>query len=126
MPDKNFKLKRGQIVSLQYEGREFEVIVIDPNGLGKNQPSIGFGFRLMEKHGGLPQPTLSKWVTKESYLEGDSNSGKKSIKTPSDNTFEVIQIVGLDNNEYNVLEVSEWVSLAADVLKKPGKIKKST
>jgi hypothetical protein len=81
---------------------------------------------MMEKYGGLPQPTLSKWVTEESELQGDSNIIQKSIKLPSGNSFRVIQIAGSDNNEYFVLEVSEWVALAADVLKNPGKIQKST
>ena len=34
--------------------------------------------------------------------------------------------MGLDNNEYSVLEISDWVALAADVLKKPGKVRKPT
>ena len=39
-------LKRGSLTKLTYEGREFEAIVIDPDGLGKGQPSVGFGFRM--------------------------------------------------------------------------------
>ena len=68
-------VKKGQIIPIFYENREFEVIVIDPDGLGKNQPSIGFGFRLMEKYAGLPEQTLSNWLTKESGFEGDPNNG---------------------------------------------------
>lgn len=126
MSDKKFSVKRGQIIPLHYEGREFEVIVIDPSGLGKNQPSIGFGFGMMEKYGGLPQPTLSKWLTEKSSLEGDSNNEENLLKLPSGNNFRVIQIKVEDGNEYKILEVSEWVALAADVLKKPGKIRKAT
>ena len=118
------KIKKGQLITLNYEGREFEVIVIDPNGLGKNQPSVGFGFRLMEKYGGIPQQTLTNWATEESGFEGDPNNVQKSLKLPSDKVFRVTQITGSDNNEYSVLEVSEWVALAADVLKKPGKVRK--
>ena len=67
MADKNDnKIKKGQIITLNYEGREFKVIVIDPNGLGKNQPSVGFGLQLMAKYGGIPVQTLSDWVTEES------------------------------------------------------------
>ena len=125
MADKNDnKIKKGQLITLNYEGREFEVIVIDPNGLGKNQPSVGFGFRLMEKYGGIPQQTLTNWATEESGFEGDPNNVQKSLKLPSDKVFRVTQITGSDNNEYSVLEVSEWVALAADVLKKPGKVRK--
>ena len=126
MPHKGFNVKRGQIVSLQYESREFEVIVIDPNGLGENQPSIGFGFRMIEKHAGLPEQTLSNWVTEESGIQVDPNTAQKSLKTPSGNTYKLTQMLGLDNKPYYVLEVSEWVSLAADVLKKSGKVRKPT
>ncbi len=125
MADKNDnKIKKGQLITLNYEGREFEVIVIDPNGLGKNQPSVGFGFRPMERYGGIPQQTLTNWVTEESGFEGDPNNAQKFLKLPSDKVFRVTQITGSDNNEYSVLEVSEWVALAADVLKKPGKVRK--
>lgn len=110
----------GSLVTLNYQGREFEVVVIDPNGLGKNQPSIGFGLTMMERHGGLPQATSSQWF--KSYPNNES----KYLQVPSGKTFGVIQIKGLDNNEYLVLEVSEWVALVADVLKKPGKVRKST
>ena len=48
------------------------------------------------------------------------------MKLPSGNTFRVSAITGLDNNEYLVLEVSEWVAVAADVLKTPKKVKKPT
>lgn len=108
-------IRKGQLITLSFEGREFEVIVIDPNGLGKNQPSVGFGFRMMEKYAGLPEPTLSQW------LEGDSNNEVLELKPPSSNAFKVIQI-----NEYVVVEASDWVALTIDVLKKPGKVRKST
>ena len=122
-------VKKGQVITLDFEGREFKIIVIDPNGLGRNQPSVGFGFRMMERHGGLPQGTTSGWVTKESVLEGDRANQIKSLKLPSGKVFRVIDVIGLeDNNEYSVLEVSDWVALAADVLKQSGKsqVKKST
>jgi hypothetical protein len=122
------KVKKGQLVKLEFESREFEAIVIDPDGLGRNQPSIGFGFRMMERHGGLPQGTTSNWVTKESTLEGDCTNRFKSLKLPSGKSFRVIVITGEDNNEYSVIEVSEWVAIAADVIKQTGKnqVKKST
>jgi hypothetical protein len=81
--------------------------------LGHNQPSIGFGFRMMERYGGLPQGTTSNWVTKESALEGDCANRFKLLKLPSGKSFRVIVIVGEDNNEYSVIEVNEkgfrWV-----------------
>ena len=36
------------------------------------------------------------------------------------------KILGSDNSEYLVVEASDWVALAIDVLKKPGKLGKST
>ena len=41
-------IKKGQIVTVKYEDRDFEIVVIDPDGLGVGHPSIGFGFRMME------------------------------------------------------------------------------
>lgn len=113
-------IRKGQLITLFFEEREFEVIVIDPNGLGKNQPSLGFGLGMMERHGGLPQSTSSQWV------EGHPNTDTKSLRLPSGNTYRVIQILGEDENEYLVVEVSDWVAIAVDVNKKPGKVRKST
>jgi len=120
------KVKKGQIITLSYESRDFDVIVIDPNGLGRNQPSIGFGLRMMSKHGGIPEQTLSDWVTIESGFEGDRLNEFKVLKVPSGKAFKVTDIIGLDNNPYIVLEVSEWVLVAADVLKTPGRVGKPT
>ncbi len=111
------KFKKGQLITIEFEGREFRVIVIDLNGLGKDQPSLGFGFNMMENHAKLPQSTTTNWLT-----EGDPSTQDKSLKVPSGNTYKVTQITGEDGNEYSVLEVSEWVSLAADVIKKKGRI----
>lgn len=126
MKKDDFSPKKGQIINLEYENREFEVIVIDPDGLGKGQPSIGFNFGLMEKYGGLSQSTLTDWVTKESVFEGHRNNETKLLKLPSGNTFRVTEIIGSDNNKNYVLEVSDWVALVVDVLDKPGKVRKPT
>jgi hypothetical protein len=69
----------------------------------------------------LPQGATSNWVTKESTLEGDCTNRFKSLKLPSGKSFRVIVITGEDNNEYSVIEVSEWVAIAADVIKQTGK-----
>lgn len=113
-------IKRGQLIKLNFEGREFEAIVIDPNGLGKNQPSVGFGFGMMERYGGLPISTSDNW------LEGLPNTSNECLKLPSGNRYRVSRILGLDNNLYVVVEVSDWVAIAVDVNKKPGKVRKST
>jgi hypothetical protein len=112
--------KRGQLITLPFEGRVFEAIVIDPNGLGRNQPSIGFGFGMMERYGGLPTSTSENW------LEGLPNTSSECLELPSGNTYRVSRILGLDNNLYVVVEVSDWVAVAVDVNKKPGKVRKST
>ncbi len=74
----------------------------------------------MEKYGGLPNQTISQW------FEGDSNNDDQRLRVPSGNTYRVTQIIGLDKNEYYVLEISDWVALAGDVLKKPGKVRQAT
>ena len=74
---------------------------------------------MMERYGGLPSSTSGNWLE-----DGVPNMGQKSLKTPSGNLYRVSQITGLDNNEYFVLEVSDWVDLAADVVKKKGKLGK--
>ena len=114
------EIKSGTLVDLTFEGREFKVIVIDPNGLGRGKPSIGFGFGMMEDYGGLPTSTSDNW------LEGLPNTPNECLKTPSGNTYRVSRILGEDNNEYVVVEVSDWVSIAVDINKKPGKVRKST
>lgn len=85
------RAKRGQLIELPYEGKVFDVIVIDPDGLGKNQPSVGFGFNMMERHGGLPNSTSDNW------LEGVPNASDECLKVPSGNRFRVSRIWGEDN-----------------------------
>ena len=111
-------IKKGQRITLSYESREFEVIVIDPNGLGREQPSVGFGFNMMDKYAGVPQSTLSTWVI--------GNPGDHWLKLPSGKTFRVIEIVSItDNNSYSVIEASDWFELCFDLLEKPGKTTQS-
>ena len=56
-------------------------------------------------------------------FEGHRKNDKKSWKLPSGKDFRVIGKI-IDNNNYLVLEVSDWVPVSADVLKKPVKVKK--
>lgn len=110
-------LKKGHFTKIPYEGREFEVIVIDPNGLGVDQPSVGLGFRMADRYAGIPQPTLSGWV-----IEKD---GDKYLKPPSAKEFRVIDILASDGNTYSVIEASDLFSLAVDLLVNPGKTGKA-
>ena len=106
-------IERGQRITLAFEGREFDVIVIDPNGLGEQQPTVGFGFRMMEKYAGVPESTLRSWVRE---INGESN-----LELPSGRTLRVREILGSDNNQYNVIEATDWFELVVDLLVNPGK-----
>jgi hypothetical protein len=110
------EFKSGQRTNLPYEGREFDVVVIDPHGLGQGQPSLGFGFKMMEKNAGVPQSTLSTWVYRE--------NGKNFLKLPSGKLFRYIEIIGVDNKPYSVVEASDWFAFAIDILVNPGKVGK--
>jgi hypothetical protein len=106
-------MKSGDRITLVYEGKEFDVIVIDPNGLGDDQPSVGFGFRMAEKYMGIPQSTLTDWAT-----GSEDNTG---LKLPSGKTLRVTDITGGDGNFYRVIEASDWFSAAVDLLVNPGR-----
>ena len=110
--------KAGDRLIVTYADRDFEVIIIDPDGLGKGQPSFGFGFRMAEKYIGIDNTTLSRRV-----LQIDDD---RRLKNPSGKTFRVLQINGADGNEYSVIEVGDWFALSADVLVSPGKTRKAT
>jgi hypothetical protein len=76
--------RANQIVPLRYKRREIKSIIIDPNGLGPDKPSIGMGFRGMDRQIGISRQTLSDRVSEieeEKYLELSSGS-----------TFRVMQI----------------------------------
>ena len=112
-------IKVGQVATVKYEDRDFEIVVIDPNGLGVGHPTIGFGLRMMERYSGVAHNTLSLW------LKTDSD-GSCYISAPSSEQYKLFRVVSTEGNEYAVLEVSDWVSLAVDLVKKPGKLKKPT
>lgn len=46
---------------------------------------------------------------------------EKSLKLPSGKLFRYIEISGEDGKSYNVIEASDWFSLAIDLLINPGK-----
>ncbi len=103
----------GSLTKVAYEGREFEVIVIDPNGLGPGQPSVGFGYRMAERNAGVPESTLRSWVR--------DRSGFQELELPSGKLFRVRDITGSDGNEYKVVEASDWFAIAIDLLVNPGR-----
>ena len=112
--------KRGDLITVVYEGREFDVIVIDPDGLGPGLPLVGMGMGMATRYIGIPQPTLTRWV------RVSSKDGLEVLETPSGKVFRVMQICGSDNNEYKVIEVSDWFDLSLDTLLNPGKTRKPT
>jgi len=109
-------IKRGDLVTLSFEGREFQVVVIDPDGLGKDQPTVGFGFRMMERYAGISQSTLTDWVT--------GQQPDRYLKLPSGKALRVTDITGSDGNEYAVIEATDWFELAVDLLVNPGRTAK--
>ncbi len=116
--EKRDSVEAGQIIWVPYLSRNIQAIVIDPNGLGTGQPQIGFWFRAIDKYIGIPTNTLSDWAIEK--------EGFDVLKLPSGRTFRVIEIVGNDGNSYKVVEASDWVALAADLIKHPGKTRKNT
>lgn len=111
-------IESGQALTVKYEKRDFELVVIDPNGVGIGQPTIGFGLRMMGRHSGLTHDRLSRWMEKDL-------DGLEYIKVPSSKKYVLHRILSPDGNEYAVLEIADWVDLASDVIKHPGKLQKS-
>jgi hypothetical protein len=110
-------VKSGDRITLSFEGRDFDVIVIDPNGLGEGQPSVGFGYQMMDKYAGIPASTLSTWAFE--------NDDVTYLKLPSGKTLRVFDIPGEDRNNYKVIEASDWADLCFDILENPGRTSKS-
>ena len=111
-------IKRGDLITVVYENKEFEAVVIDPDGLGPGLPTVGFGFNMAARYIGIPQQTLTNRVTQ---IEG-----VKWLKTPGGKAFRVTQILAEDNNTYTVVEASDWFDLSLDMLLNPGKTRKPT
>jgi hypothetical protein len=115
-------LEAGQIIPLKFKDREFRAIIIDPHGLGYNRPTIGLGYRAMSRHTDVPLTTLFKRVIELEGDSEDSDASGKFLKLPSGKLFKVTEILGNDNNTYQVIEAVDWVELARDWAKKPGKL----
>ena len=109
-------LEVGQIIPIQFKGREFNAIIIDPDGLGPGKPSIGVGYRGMSRHLEMPASTLQRRVLR--------SEGVEWLELPSGKRFRVLRIDGNDGNEYNAIEATDWVAIATDWLKTPGRLSK--
>src|SRR5919202_4139360 len=111
-------VKAGKSIWVAYKSREIRAIVIDLNGLGIGQPTIGLGFCMIEEHIGIRQDTLSNWVVEK--------EGSYSLKLPSGKAFRGVKMKSDDSNSYMIIEASDWVGIAKDLIKHPGKTKKNT
>jgi hypothetical protein len=115
-------LEAGQIIPIKFKDREFRAIIIDPDGLGHNRPTIGLGYRAMSRHTDVPLTTLVKRVVELTDDTGSADAPGKFLQLPSGKLFKVVEILGNDNNTYQVIEAVDWVELARDWAKKPGKL----
>ncbi len=102
-------INQGQLVEIEYEGQQLKAIVIDPNGLGNGQATIGLGFRMGKEYLGISEQAMSKRVT--------TINGVKWLKLPSGRFLRVTTILVSDGNEYKVIEFGDWSELAQDFLK---------
>jgi hypothetical protein len=97
----------GQITIIEYKSREFRTVVIDPNGISKEQPTVGYGFRQAEKHIGIPHNTLSGWVVEDNEF--------KWLKVPSGKLFEVVVRKAENGQIMSLLEICSAYDLARHV-----------
>ena len=51
-------LEAGQLVPIEFRGRQFDAIIIDPDGLGAGKPTVGIGYRGMSRHTDVPAQTF--------------------------------------------------------------------
>lgn len=109
-------LETGQIIPIQFKGKSFNAIVIDPDGFGSGKPTIGVGYRGMSRHLNMPVSTIFKRVF--------PSEGVEHLELPSGNRFRVFRIKGNDGNDYSAIEASDWVLIASDWLKAPGRLGK--
>ena len=108
-------LETDPIVPIQFKGKSFNAIVIDPDGLGAGKPTIGVGYRSMSRHTNVPVPTFVQRVIQ--------NEEGSFLKLPSGKLFRVIQIAANDGNTYSVIEASAWVDFVSDWIKNPGRLR---
>jgi hypothetical protein len=96
-------IETGQLIPINFKGRTFDAVVIDPSGLGEGRPTIGIGYRGMSRHTEVPVQTF---VDRVSEIEGVN-----VLKLPFGRTFKVSGIAANDGNVYRVIEATDWVDL---------------
>ncbi|NJM97785.1 MAG: hypothetical protein HC800_12075 [Phormidesmis sp. RL_2_1] len=117
-------LETGQLLPLSFLGRDFTVVVIDPDGLGPGKPTVGIGLRGMSRHTNMPVSTLVRRVIEVAADETDENTlaAGKYLKLPSGKLFKVTPIEANDGNTYQVIEAADWVELSKEWAKRPGRL----
>ncbi|MBE9064485.1 hypothetical protein [cf. Phormidesmis sp. LEGE 11477] len=117
-------LETGQLLPLSFLGREFTVVVIDPNGLGPGKPTVGIGLRGMSRHTNMPVSTLVRRVIEVAADEEaeDTLEAGKYLKLPSGKLFKITPVEANDGNTYQVIEAADWVELSKEWAKKPGRL----
>ncbi|NJM98034.1 MAG: hypothetical protein HC800_13565 [Phormidesmis sp. RL_2_1] len=116
-------LEIGQLLPLSFLGRDFTVVVIDPDGLGPGKPTVGIGLRGMSRHTNMPISTLVRRVIEVSAEDTDEGlAAGKYLKLPSGQAFKVTSVDANDGNTYQVIEAADWVELSKEWAKKPGRL----
>jgi hypothetical protein len=119
-------LETGQLLSLSFLGRDFTVVVLDPDGLGPGKPTVGIGLRGMSRHTNVPLSTLVRRVIEvaqdETVEAQDTLAVGKFLKLPSGKLFRITPILANDGNTYETIEAADWVELSKDWAKHPGRL----
>lgn len=124
-------LETGQLLPLSFLGRDFTVVVIDPDGLGPGKPTVGIGLRGMSRHTNMPVSTLVRRVIEVAADDAEEALAEppkerladgKYLKLPSGKLFKVTPIEANDGNTYQVIEAADWVELSKEWAKKPGRL----
>lgn len=110
-------LKTGECILIPYKSCELRAVILNPNGLGNNKPTLGLELSIIDDLMGIPGKYLANWMieTEEGYF----------LKLPSGNVFKLISVNGNERNSIKVVEASDCVGIAKDLLKYPGVLKKT-
>jgi hypothetical protein len=131
----------GEIIKIKYEDKDFELIVLDPNGRGNGKPTLGVRLELASALCGVPINTFNNWKTRtpteidlrdyvnllpnqslESISQFPQIYNGTSLKLPSGKYFKLFNW----NSDFLSIEVSDFAEIIRDVLKRPGKIRETT
>lgn len=125
------ELRPGQRLNLRYKNRKFEAIIINPHAFGHNKPSIGLNFRMSNEYAGITYKQLAKWTRKTrnenpgdfhstdiiEYFELPRNKKRFAVcHLPFDEDDNKQGYGNLTNNYHKVIEVSEFIDLAFELL----------